>query len=323
MPLFTGGALEEQIAIDSLATQMGESKQKLSREELIYNVRSLYLSGLSLQELLTSQENYVQALNALKETISYQVELGKRAKIDLLKANNDLTQAIGKVALTQSALRKIKATLTALTHSSVENLEPLDVQVNKENALLNEQNLESLERFRLQELEIAKSSKMIRKVESLKKPQVGLNAYAGYNYDLDQLSHFENEQIWQVGLNVKWNIFDFGATSAKVQQAKIAKLQAIAQKESINEGFQKLFAQAKNQIETAQANYQTNASQYTLLEESQNIEQARYDAGVATLNDLLLAKSKTELAEVQMIQSKYAYQNGIFYLDYLLERGAK
>ena len=324
VPLFTGGALEQQVHIDNIATQMSQSKKRLSREELIYNIRSLYLTALSLQEIQGSQEGYVVALKELKEKISYGVELGKRAKIEALKANNDLIKAMGDVAKTQSSLSMIKNNLEALTHYDyIDSLEPLEVILNSYSSSFEESNIEELERFKLQELEIAKGEKMVKKVESSSKPQVGLNAYVGYNYDLDQIDHFEQEQLWQVAINAKWNVFDFGATSARVQQAKIAKLQAITQKEATTEGFKKLFAKAKNEIETALANYQTKESQYTLLQESQTIEQARYDAGVATLNDLLLAKSKTQLALSQMIQSKYAYQNGMFYLDYLLERGER
>ena len=324
VPLFTGGALEQQVYIDNIATQMSQSKKRLSREELIYNIRSLYLTALSLQELQGSQEGYVVALEELKEKISYGVELGKRAKIEALKANNDLVKAMGDVAKTKSSLSMIKSNLEALTHyEHIDALEPLEVTVNSSSSSFEESNMEELERFKLQNLEIEKGAKMVKKVESSSKPQVGLNAYVGYNYDLDQIDPFEQEQLWQVAINAKWNIFDFGATSARVQQAKIAKLQAITQKEATTEGFKKLFAKAKNEIETALANYQTKESQYTLLQESQTIEQARYDVGVATLNDLLLAKSKTQLALSQMIQSKYAYQNGMFYLDYLLERGEK
>jgi outer membrane protein TolC len=320
VPLFTGGALEEQVAIDNIASQMSQSKKRLSREELIYNIRSLYLSALSLQELQTSQEGYVGALESLKEKIGYGVELGKRAKIELLKANNNLVQAIGDVSKTKSSLKMLKSTLSATTHiDTIDYLEPISIHTESPNNLT--YSLDNLERFRLQELEITKGSKMVKKVEASKKPQVALNAYAGYNYNIDQVSHFEQEQLWQVAVNVKWNLHDFGATSARVQQAKIAQLQAISQKYTTTEGFKKLFAKAQNEIEVALANYKTTQSQYTLLQESETIEQARYDAGVATLNDLLLAKSKTELAKSQMIQSKYAYQNGIFYLDYLLERG--
>jgi outer membrane protein TolC len=322
VPLFTGGALEQQVKIDNIATKMSQSKKRLSREELIYNIRSLYLSALSLQELQYAQENYVVALKSLKEKIRYGVELGKRAKIDLLKANNDLSQSIGNVAKTKSSLKMLKSTLSALTHyNNIQNLETLEVQPIQENPSLKGKDLNKLERFRLQELEIDKGTKIIKKVEASKKPQVSLNAYAGYNYDIDKIDPIEREQLWQVAINAKWNLFDFGATSARIQQAKIAKLQAISKKDEITEGFKKLFAKAKNEIETALANYETTQSQYLLLQESEIIEQARYDAGVATVNDLLLAKSKTELAKSQIIQSKYAYQNGIFYLDYLLERG--
>jgi len=324
VPLFTGGALEQQVDIDNIATQMSQSKKRLSREELIYNIRSLYLSALSVQELIGSQASYVQALEGLKEKIRYGVELGKRAKIELLKANNDLTQAMGNVRKSRSSLQMIKSTIEALTHhEQIDTLEPIEVSPQNLTSLLENENLAELERFKLQELEIKKGSKMVKKVEASSKPQVALNAYAGYNYDLDQVDTFEEEQLWQVAVNVKWNIFDFGGTSAKVQQAKIAKLQAIAGNEATTEGFKKLFAKAKNEIETAFANYETTQSQHALLQESETIEQARYNAGVATLNDLLLAKSKTELAQSQMIQSKYAYQNGVFYLDYLLERGEK
>jgi outer membrane protein TolC len=324
VPLFTGGALEQQVKIDSLVTEMSQSKKRLSREELIYNIRSLYLSALSLQELQHSQESYVQALSELKEKISYGVELGKKARIDLIKANNDLSKSIGDVAKTKSSLKMIKRTLEATTHyENIDYLESLDVQIDSTNTSFPENTTENLERFRLQDLEISKNEKMIKKVEASEKPQVGLNAYVGYNYDLDRIDPFENEQLWEVAVNVKWNLHDFGVTSAKIQQAKIAKLQAITQKEATDEGFKKLFAKAQDEIESAVAEYQTKESQYTLLEESQKIEQVRYDAGVATLNDLLLATSKTQLASSQIIQSKYAYQNGMFYLDYLLERGEK
>lgn len=324
VPLFTGGALEQEVAMDNIAKAMSQSKQRLSREELIYNIRSLYLSALSIQETISSQSEYVEALESLKEKIAYGVELGKRAKIELLKANNDLNQAMGSVAKSQSSLKMLKSTLLALSHyEQIDMFEPMEVTPQKISPLLDELELTNLERFKLQELEVQKGEKMIKKVEASSEPQVALNAYAGRNFDLDQIDPFEQEQLWQVAVNVKWNIFDFGRTSARVQQAKIAKLQALAQTKATNEGFKKLFAKAVNEIESAFTDYETRNSQYDLLLESQTIEQARYDAGVATINDLLLAKSKTALAKSQIIQSKYAYQNGLFYLDYLLERGEK
>ncbi len=320
VPIFTGGALKQQVEIDKLSKTMSERKAKLSREELIYNIRSLYLSGLSLQELIIAQNNYIQALENLKDIISRSVELGKKAKIDLIKSRNSIEEAKGKLAQMKSSLKMIKSTLIATTHiDNIDYLEQISVDMNQNITQVNREDFNSLDRFQLQDLEINKGNKIISKIKSSKKPQVALNSYVGYNYDID--SSLNKEALWQIGLNLKWNIFDFDKTSAKIEQAKISRLQAIVQKEAITEGFKKLLATATNKIDTALANYNTNISSLNLLQESQKIEEARYSAGVATLNDLLLAKAKTELTKSKLIESEYTYQNGIYYLEYLLEKG--
>ncbi len=321
VPLFTGGALQEQIQIDQLSKSMSQKKARLSREELIYNIRSLYLSGLSLQELISAQNLYIEALEKLKEIISQGVSFGKKAKIDIIKTDSSLQEAKGRLAQMQSSLKMIKSTLSATTHTpNIDYLESIEVDMNGERTILvDRDSLNGLDRFELQDLEIEKGSRVISKVKASKKPQVALNGYWGDNYDID--GSLNRENLWQIGVNLKWNIFDFGKSLAKIQQAKIAKLQAIVQKEVTTEGFKKLLAQATNKIESALADYQTDLSKLELLQESQQIEEARYSAGVATLNDLLLAKSKTQLTKSKLIESGYAYQNGVYYLDYLLERG--
>ncbi len=320
VPLFTGGALEQQVEIDKLSKTMTIKKAKLSREELIYNIRSLFLSGLSLQDLITSQNSYINALENLKDIIAKSVELGKKAKIDLIKSENIIEEARGKLAQIKSSLKMIKSTLKATTHiDNIDYLEAISVDINQNIIQENMEDLDNLDRFKLQDLEIIKGNRIISKVKATKRPQVALNSYLGYNYDIDD--SLNKEALWQIGLNLKWNIFDFDKTSAKIEQAKIARLQAIVQKEAITEGFKKLLAKAINKIEMALANYNTNISTLNLLQESQKIEEARYSAGVATLNDLLLAKAKTELTKSKLIESQYNYQNGIYYLDYLLEKG--
>ena len=71
------------------------------------------------------------------------------------------------------------------------------------------------------------------------------------------------------------------------------------------------------------ANYRGNLRQYTLAKKSSKIEQIRYENGVSTINDLLYARSQTHLSSAKLIESKYNYQKGKFYMDYLLERGIK
>jgi outer membrane protein TolC len=320
VPLFTGGLLKEQIAIDALSKTISQKRAKLNREELIYNIRSLYLSGLSFQELIESQKGYIETLERLKDTIKISVELGKKAKIDLIKSQNSIEEANGKLARLESSLKMIKSTLITTTHiDTIGYFEPIVVDMSIDIESDRDEDYGSLERFRLQDLEIEKRNRAISKIEATNRPQVGANSYIGYNYDID--NSLNSELLWQIGLSLKWNIFDFDKSSAEIEQAKIAKLQATVQKEATTEGFKKLLAKAINRIDIALADHKTDISTLNLLQESQKIEEARYSAGVATINDLLLAKAKTELTKSKLIESEYNYQNGVYYLEYLLERG--
>jgi len=322
VPIFTGGAIKEQVEIDKLSQVALEKRENLTKEEYIYNIRSLYLSGLSLQDLIISQNRYIDTLEKLKEIVKFSVDAGKKAKIDYIKVDTTLKSASGKLDSLKSNLKMIKNTLIAITHiDNIDNLEPIVVNVEEQNLQTpnNDNDFNSLDRFQLQDLEIEKSKRVENRAKALIKPQISLKGYFGYNYDIDD--SLNKERLWQIGVNLKWNIFDFDRSDFKIQQAKIAKLQTVVQKKKLTEDFKKLLANAINKIEIALAEYKTNLAQLNLLQETQKIEEARYEAGVATLNDLLLAKAKTQIAKSKLIESQYKYQNGLYYMDYLLERG--
>ena len=76
--------------MDSIATRLSQSKLSLTKEQLAFNVASLYLSILALQEMSSAQSKQVDVLKKLKNSIADEVKFGKKAQIDLLKAENDL-----------------------------------------------------------------------------------------------------------------------------------------------------------------------------------------------------------------------------------------
>ncbi len=87
--------------------------------------------------------------------------------------------------------------------------------------------------------------------------------------------------------------------------------------------LKKSLIEASEKMKQEYANYQSNLTQLTLAKKSEVIENVRYDNGVSTINDLLYAKSQTHIATAKLIESKYNYRKGKFYMDYLLERGVK
>jgi len=331
VPLFTGFAQTRQVEMDSIATQLSQSKLSLTKEQLAYNVASLYLSILALQDMASAQQKYVQALKKLKNIIQKEVSLGKKAQIDLLKAENDLYGNIsymevlkGNIAITRASL----ASLVGLDH--VGEIKPIKVSVKKPsysiNQLVNEAS--HLSKVHIADLNIKKANKGIEKSKSGLYPQVSLSSYYGYNYGENDNSNkypgeFNSQENWQVGVNAKWTVFDFGKNSASTQKAKIAKMQATFAKQQTLLDLRKSLVEAYEKMKQEYANYLGNQKQYALAKESEKIERVRYKNGVSTINDLLYASSQTQISRAKLIESKYNYQKGKFYMDYLLEKGVR
>ncbi len=332
VPLFTGFAQTRQVEMDSIATQLSHSKLSLTKEQLAYNVASLYLSILALQDMSYAQKKYVKALRKLRDIIKTEVTLGKKASIDLLKAENDLYGNIsymevikGNIAMTKASL----ASLVGLDH--VGEIKPIKVSVKKPNYSINRlvNEAATLDKVHIADLNIKKANKGVEKSKAGLYPQVSLSSYYGYNYGENDSTHitnsgeFNSQENWQIGVNAKWTVFDFGKNSAATQKAKIAKMQATFEKQQTLLDLRKSLVEAYEKMKQEYANYQGNTKQYALSKKSEMIERVRYKNGVSTINDLLYASSQTQLSRAKLIESKYNYQKGKFYMDYLLERGVK
>jgi outer membrane protein TolC len=329
VPLFTGFAQTRQIEMDALASSLAQSKLSLTKEQLAYNVGSLYLSILAFQDMAQAQKKHVEALKRLRDTIASEVSLGKKAKVDLLKAENDLYGNISYLEVLKSNVAITKASLASLVGMDhLGKLKSVNVTVRKARYSIADlmHHAESLNRIKISEYNVKKAKKGVQKSESTLMPQVSLNSYFGYNYGENDPTNpragdWANEQNWQVGVNAKWTVFDFGKRDATIQKAKVAKMQAESDKIQAVMDLQKLLIEAQQKIRQAYANYQGNVKQYALAKASEKIERVRYENGVSTINDLLYAVSQTQLSKAKLIESKYNYQKGKFYMDYLLEKG--
>ena len=326
VPLFTGFAQTKTVEIEHLAKQMAEAKRKLTKEQLIYNIRALYLNALSLEEMLKAQKAYTSALETLTRQIGYEVKLGKKAKIDVLKANASLQGSKTTEEVLKSKIAITKAALSSLVGKEVKSLSSVNITMQKKLFSLKkmEEEISDLNKLRVEELSLQKAQKAVSKSKASFFPQVGFSAYLGKNYGEDlQRSEWDNETLWQAGLNMKYNLLDFGKSDIAIQKAKIAKIQASLHKEQTLLNLKKDFTEAIATIEQNYALFLGNKAAQKLSSESEKIEKVRYEHGAATLNDLLLAKSKTEQAKAKVIQSRYEYQKSIYYLDYLREKGTK
>jgi outer membrane protein TolC len=326
VPLFTGGALSRQVEIDQIASVMSEGSLKLSKAQLTYNIRILYLSILSLQEILSAQRTHTHALKSLETQIAKEVSVGRKAPIEQYKSQADITASQTQEEILQSNIEITKASLGALVGKRVTSLKPLRFSVKKPHysskKLLNK--VSGLTKLKLETLQLQKAQKMIQKAQAASKPQVNLSAYAGQNFGADIITDdWDSESIWQVSIKGKYNLLDFGKREINEEKARVALLQAQIHLNQVKLDVQKQLLQAIQKIKLSYAEFRGNTAQYTLSKKSAQIESVRYKNGASTLNDLLLAQSKVQFAKAKVIQSRYDYKKNQYYLDYILEKGIK
>ena len=339
--LFNGFAQQSSYKISDLVYQNSSIKSKLGRQELIYNVRNLYISLLALEEQLQAQTLYTKSQKGILEKIIKQREEGRKSKLDYLRAKNAVEESRSRESTMQANIEILKASLSAtFGDRDFDKSEPLVINMhqNRQNSTIE---IEQLERYRASQLSSQANQKKIDQAKSAYYPTVDFGAYYGQNFGPNDTTNivpptstsptagdtlinegdWNNEAIWQLGVHLKWNILDFGASTAKYEESKISYLESKLESDTVAIDLRKNIKTAKSKITLAQAQYSSTASQYELLDETERIEQVRYDNNAITLTDFLATQAKKSLARAQMINAKYEYQKAIYYLDYLFEKG--
>ncbi len=334
--LFDGFAKQNAYKISDLAYKNSTFKIKLSREELIYNVRSLYLSLLSLQEQLNAQEKYVSSQKQLYEYVLKKYALGSKSKLDTLEAKNAYTEALSTKEKIEANIEILKASLSKMIASDrFDKAEKIDISFDE--ALQQKPDIKNLSRFKLAEFSKSITEKKLESAEASYYPKIDFSAYYGYSMGPNATTNtypatgttylnkddFNSENIWQIGLHLKWNIYDFGVKSANVQKEKISLLKSKIDIDDVKLELTKNLKVANSKVLLAKADYTSLQSQYELLAEIQKAQKIRYENDALTLTDLLATEAKGALVYAKMINAKYEYQKAKYYIEYLLEKGEK
>ena len=331
VPLFTGFAQTRSVEVADLQKEMAGATLKLSREQLIYNVRILYVNILSLQAQEEAQASYVEALQRLYDDITRELALGKKARIDQLKAAADLKNAQARREQIAANVKITKGTLASLLNiDQIPALKGIDLS--PESIVVAQDDFtdqfSGLQRLRAAQLATEKNSKLVEKAKATQYPQLVFNTSYGQNFGPNDSSNkysgdWENQEVWQAGLNLKWNVFDFGGSKAKVQKARTLERQSRYEQTKTELELKRALQEAVTKINTAVTDYNSAHEELAMTRETEAIEQVRFEQGAADINDLLYAKARNQLALSRFTGAGYSYKTAWFYLEYLLENGEK
>lgn len=306
LPLYTGKRLETAIKLAELDIAVAKLDFLQAQDDLIYRVVTAYVNAL--ENLATSRVDLETEKNLAEHErmIAAQFTAGAKAKIDLLRAQVETSNALQTAARSQAAYEVALTNLAALMSAdSIASLTVEDFDTNLELGDVEKYLTEADEirrDLKADELKIDQGELRVKSAKSGWLPNV--NASVGT--DLNAVS-----RRWHVtpdasaGISASWNIFDSGVTRAEVDAAKVeVERLKLAMNADIDSVHEEVVTAYKN-LKIALIRLTTTQKIAEIAAEERYIATERYNAGEGILLDVLDAEVALSTAKKNHVSARY------------------
>jgi outer membrane protein len=325
-PLYTGGQLQNAYKYAQLQLELAKEKERSAKQDLTFNVKSAYnqvwLAEKQVQVAKASYENMARHAEQVQKVYN----VGNTSKFELLRAqvNRDnqrpaVIKAQNGVEVSKLALATLiglpKATEVGLAFepdkAKLPELTDNKLETVLATAYANRSDLKQLQlNATLAEINVALSAANL-------KPNVSVNG--GYQGAGDELGPDSWNKYWLLTLKVQGNLYkcttkpDIASAKSKVE---VVKFQESSLKDSIRQDVDQVLHSIKENYETVKA---TEAS-IDLAKESLRLTDVRFQAGMATIMDVMDAQLALDKALTGYYESLTAYLTALAKLELVTGR---
>jgi len=311
VPLYDAGQTSRMVRNAKLGAQSAQKGKERTRQEVVFRVVSAYLNELLAQENVRVAKSAVEMtksdlarVNARQESglavpsdpLSAQVQLAQ-AEEELLRAQNavELAQAGLNVAmgLPEDAATSIRGSLSGASFSAG------SLEERQARALATRPDYLQA---RLGRQQAANGMRMAR-AEFLPK----VNLFGSWEADNETFTT-RGGNNWTAGATLDLNLFDGGEKIARFKESKARELQAEALESQMASAIRLQVREAYLNLATAQKRLEVVKDATSQAAESLRITQNRYEAGLATVTDLLSVETAKTTAEKNALNAIFDYR---------------
>ncbi len=325
LPIFTGGRLINQVKAADLLQQAAAHKLARSKEELVYNVSSVFFSILAQRQVIESLEFSRQVLQEHLKRVDALVAAQKAAEVDRLRTNVRIADIEQKLVREEN--------IQAIQYRVLANLLGIDNHTNKM-SLYGE--LELSDKIIVPEFEetLAKAwtgrddylavrsalEAQARNVDAVRAehwPTVLIQGSYGGRWAAGSTTGTGDEfgDVGRVGLTLEIPIYDGGRINAKIQEQRAGLVAA-------RERFNKLELQIRLEVETALLNIQSSRERIEAIQkaveqakESLRIEREKYELGKGAIVDVFDAQDALLESQTNYFRALADYNAAIAQLN--------
>jgi outer membrane protein len=311
MPLWDAGQTSRRIRDARLEAQSAAKAGQRTRQEVIFNVIQAYLNGLLAAENVRVAQADVELTKADLARAQAREEQGLAVPSDLLSARVQLAQAQEDLLRARNAQAIAQAALNVAM--GVEEDAPTVIEGRLGEAAFDAGTLAERQQRALavrpdfQQLEIGKerAANGVRLARAEFLPKV--NLFSAWEED-NQTFLTRGGNNWALGATLTFNLFDGGANRARLKESRARARQVEALRTQMASGVRLQVREAFLNLTTARDRVEVSRDAAAQAEESLRIIQNRYEAGLATITDLLRAETARTSAQKNFVNSLFDYR---------------
>ncbi len=302
-----------------LGMEMADQQNQDHRRQILFAVYDSYYAASLAHSALETARLAVRSAEAIESQAKARVDSGLAVEADLLRSRSYASLAKQQEIQAQGQLENAIAQLNRLMGNPLGSaigetavLTSAAIALPSEEVLLSEQKrLRPDYQNLLRELQQAEIAVRSRQKEFL--PVV--TGYSTWEADNPSLKDYGGNN-WAAGLTLRWNLFAGGADAAQ----RDAALQRLEQKRRQIAAMESAMAleirRAMIQYRTAEQQVLAAQAAEAQSEEGLRILRNRYDAGLATMTDLLSAEAARSNARTNMAEANYRHRLSYAQIEY-------
>ena len=136
--------------------------------------------------------------------------------------------------------------------------------------------------------------------------------------EMGGLQFDQRRTSWVVGAEVRLNLFAGGADRARVREASARRARATAERQAAEAAATEAVRAAGRRVRAVRAEADARRDAAAQADEAERLVRERYEAGLATLTDLLRASSASLDAEARAVQSRLDFVVSLVTLTHAL-----
>ncbi len=307
VPLYRGGRITANIRVAEMREALARDNYRVSEQDLIYNVTSVYHKILQLQKLLTANAASVTQLESHYRDVEFFLKAGTAPRLDLLKTEVDLAHAKDNLLLVRNNLDSAFELLKNLmgmedTGATITVVEP---EPSIPTCPSEEEGMNIALAKRPDYLAVAKKKAIaegrIRVAQGRWFPDI----YGSGQYIKRAGDGTSFQEDWFLGLRLSIPIFDGGLIRSEVDKEK-TELEKVRQEERlVRLNISREVRDARLSVANTSDRIKVAEKAIESARETVRVEHLKFGAGSGTTTDVIDAQTALLRAESDYYQALY------------------